>query len=196
MTFLRAFSGDDHLPALRGDGVWLRAPVAADFEEWADLRSRSRAFLKPWEPVWPQDDLTRAAFRRRLRRYAEERRLDTAYSFFLFANASGELLGGVTISNIRRSVAQTGTMGYWMGEAHAGKGHMTAGVRALVPHAFGAMRLRRLEAACLPHNAASVRLLEKVGFTKEGYAREYLCIDGVWQDHLLFALLRGDANGR
>jgi len=196
MAFLRSFSGEEHLPVLRGEGVWLRAPIAADYEEWAELRARSRAFLKPWEPTWPQDDLTRAAFRRRLRRYAEERRLDHAYSFFLFKNGSGELMGGVTISNIRRSVAQTGTVGYWMGEPFAGQGYMTAGVRALVPHAFGPMRLRRLEAACLPHNAASIRLLEKVGFIREGYAREYLCIDGVWQDHLLFALLRGDANIR
>jgi [ribosomal protein S5]-alanine N-acetyltransferase len=194
MAFLRAFSDDD-APALRGDGVWLRAPHAGDYEEWSELRFRSRDFLKPWEPTWPPDDLTRPSFRRRLRRYAEERRLDHAHSFFLFQNNTNRLLGGVTISNIRRSVAQTGTVGYWAGQPYAGKGYMTAGVRALVPHAFGTLRLRRLEAACVPTNAASIRLLEKVGFEREGYAREYLCIDGIWQDHLLFALLRRDAKG-
>ena len=194
MAFLRAFADDD-APPLRGEGVWLRVPQAGDYEEWADLRARSRDFLKPWEPTWPADDLTRAAFRRRLRRYGEERRLDHAHSFFLFLNDTQELIGGVTISNIRRSVAQTGTVGYWMGEPFHGRGHMTAGVRALIPHAFGALRLRRLEAACIPTNAASIRLLEKVGFGREGYAREYLCIDGVWRDHLLFALLRSDAKG-
>jgi ribosomal-protein-alanine N-acetyltransferase len=194
MAFLRAFSEDD-APALRGDGVWLRAPHAGDYEEWSELRFRSHDFLKPWEPTWPPDDLTRASFRRRLRRYSEERRLDHSHSFFLFQNDTNRLLGGVTISNIRRSVAQTGTVGYWTGQPYAGKGHMTAGVRALVPHCFGTLRLRRLEAACIPTNAASIRLLEKVGFEREGYAREYLCIDGIWQDHLLFALLRRDARG-
>jgi ribosomal-protein-alanine N-acetyltransferase len=195
MAFLRAFSNEDHVETVRGEGVWLRSPLPGDYEDWSVLRSKSRAFLKPWEPTWPDDDLSRAAFRRRLRRYAEERRLDSAHSFFIFRNGSSELLGGITVSNIRRSVAQVGTLGYWMGETYAGHGYMTAGVRALVPHAFSALRLRRLEAACIPTNVASVRVLEKAGFTKEGYAREYLCIDGVWQDHLLFALLRGDARG-
>jgi len=194
MAFLRPFS-EDEAPAIRGEGVWLRAPEARDYEEWATLRARSRDFLKPWEPTWPVDDLTRPAFRRRLRRYAEERRLDHSYSFFLFRNETQELLGGITISNVRRSVAQTGTVGYWIGQPHAGRGYMTAAVRALIPYAFGPLRLRRLEAACIPTNTPSIRLLEKVGFSREGYAREYLCIDGVWQDHLLFALLRGDAKG-
>ncbi len=194
MAFLRSFTEED-APALRGDGVWLRGPQTNDYEEWSELRLNSRDFLKPWEPTWPPDDLTRTAFRRRLRRYAEERRLDNAYSFFLFQNGTNKLLGGVTISNIRRSVAQTGTIGYWTGQAYAGKGFMTAGVRALIPYAFGTLRLRRLEAACIPSNGASIRLLEKAGFEREGYAREYLCIDGIWQDHLLFALLRRDARG-
>jgi ribosomal-protein-alanine N-acetyltransferase len=194
MSFLRAFSDDD-APAVRGDGVWLRPPLAADYEEWASLRARSRDFLKPWEPTWPADDLSRPAFRRRLRRYAEDRRTDSAHSFFLFRNETQELLGGITLSNIRRSVAQTGTVGYWVGAPHAGKGYMTAGLKALIPHAFGPLRLRRLEAACLPTNERSIRLLEKVGFSREGYAREYLCIDGAWQDHLLFALLKRDARG-
>jgi ribosomal-protein-alanine N-acetyltransferase len=194
MSLLRAFS-DEHSQVIRGEGVWLRAPDARDYEEWAALRTRSRDFLKPWEPTWPADDLGRPAFRRRLRRYGEERRLDHAHAFFLFLNGTQQLLGGITISNIRRSVSQTGTVGYWIGEPHAGRGYMTAAVRALIPHVFGPLRLRRLEAACIPTNAPSIRLLEKVGFIREGYAREYLCIDGVWQDHLLFALLRGDARG-
>jgi ribosomal-protein-alanine N-acetyltransferase len=69
---------------------------------------------------------------------------------------------------------------------------MTAGALALIPFAFGTLRLHRLEAACIPNNVASVRLLEKTGFRREGFAREYLCINGVWQDHLLYALLRSD----
>ena len=70
---------------------------------------------------------------------------------------------------------------------------MTAAMRALVPFCFGTLRLHRLEAACIPGNAASVRLLEKTGFQREGYARSYLCINGIWQDHLLYARLKDDA---
>jgi ribosomal-protein-alanine N-acetyltransferase len=95
---------------------------------------------------------------------------------------------------VRRGVAQAGSLGYWIGEPFARQGLMTAAVNALIPFAFGTLRLHRLEAACIPNNTASVRLLEKTGFKREGFAREYLCINGVWQDHVLYALLRGDVS--
>jgi ribosomal-protein-alanine N-acetyltransferase len=98
----------------------------------------------------------------------------------------------LTLANIRRGVAQAGSIGYWVGAPFAKQGYMTAAVRALVPHCFSALRLHRLEAACIPGNDASIRLLEKTGFTREGYARRYLCINGVWQDHLLYARLQDD----
>lgn len=180
------------LPAIEGARVSLRTPQMADYEAWADLRGTSRDFLVPWEPVWPSDDLERGAYRRRLKRYASDLRDDHAYPLFVFRRTDGVLLGGLTLTNIRRGVAQTGSLGYWMGEAHAGQGYMTEAVRALLPFVFGPLGLRRIEAACLPGNPASIRLLEKVGFTREGLAREYLCIAGRWQDHLLFAMLSGD----
>ena len=177
---------------LVGDRVMLRPPDRGDYDEWATLRARSRAFLTPWEPTWPPDALSRAAYRARLSRYAEDWRTDQGYNFFIFANDSDVLTGGVGLSNLRRGVAETGSLGYWIGEAYARNGLMTAGVTALIPFAFGALRLHRLEAACIPTNAASVRLLEKTGFLREGFAREYLCINGIWQDHLLYALLKAD----
>jgi ribosomal-protein-alanine N-acetyltransferase len=103
------------------------------------------------------------------------------------------LLGGLTLANVRRGVAQAGSLGYWIGEPYARRGYMAASVRALLPFAFGGLRLHRVEAACIPSNSASIRLLEKSGFTREGYAREYLCINGIWQDHLLYARLKDDA---
>jgi [ribosomal protein S5]-alanine N-acetyltransferase len=93
-------------------------------------------------------------------------------------------------------MTQSATIGYWMGERHAGRGHMTAAVKALVPFAFDRLNLHRLEAACLPHNAASMRLLEKVGFQREGLARGLVCINGRWQDHIRFALLADDPRPR
>ncbi len=192
MAFFRSTPMSEALPVVSGDGVFLRAPQMSDFAEWAELRERSRQFLTPWEPVWPEDDLTRSAFRRRLKRYDEDIRNDLAYPFLLFRHDDHALLGGLTLTNIRRGVAQAGSLGYWIGEPVAAKGLMTRGVKALIPFAFGALRLHRIEAACIPTNQPSMRLLERTGFKREGYAREYLCINGVWQDHLLYARLQGD----
>jgi ribosomal-protein-alanine N-acetyltransferase len=194
MAFFRTANFADPLPSIEGNGVMLRTPGPADYAEWAALRDASRGFLTPWEPTWPADDLTRAAFRRRLRRYAEDQRSDQSYAFFIFRSIDQVLLGGLTLANVRRGVAQAGSLGYWIGEPYARRGHMTAAVRALLPFTFGALRLHRVEAACIPGNAASIRLLEKSGFAREGYAREYLCINGIWQDHLLYARLK-DAAG-
>jgi ribosomal-protein-alanine N-acetyltransferase len=192
MAFFRTVSFSEPLPVVEGDGVYLRAPQMSDYSEWTTLREASRAFLIPWEPTWPSDDLSRAAFRRRLRRYAEDQRTDTAYAFFLFRKADDALVGGLTLANIRRGVAQAGSLGYWIGEPFSRRGLMTGALAGLVPFAFGSLRLHRLEAACIPSNAASIRLLEKMAFEREGYAREYLCINGLWQDHLLFARLNGE----
>jgi len=192
MAFFRTVSFSEPLPTVEGGGIYLRAPQMSDYSEWTTLREASRAFLTPWEPTWPSDDLGRSAFRRRLRRYAEDQRADTSYAFFLFRKADDALVGGLTLANIRRGVAQAGSLGYWIGEPFARRGLMTGALQGLVPFAFGSLRLHRLEAACIPSNAASIRLLEKMGFAREGYAREYLCINGLWQDHLLFARLNGD----
>ena len=192
MAFFRTVSFSEPLPTIEGDGIFLRAPQMSDYSEWTTLREASRAFLTPWEPTWPADDLSRGAFRRRLRRYAEDQRADTSYAFFLFRKSDEALVGGLTLANIRRGVAQAGSLGYWIGEPFARRGLMTGAVQALVPFSFGSLRLHRLEAACIPSNTASIRLLEKAGFVREGYAREYLCINGLWQDHLLFARLSGD----
>ena len=192
MAFFRTVSSNETLPAIAGAGVMLRVPQGGDYAEWAALRESSRDFLVPWEPTWPADDLTRGAFRRRLRRYAEDLRNDLAYAFLIFRSEDDALVGGLTLANIRRGVAQAGSIGYWTGAPFARKGHMTAAMRALVPFCFGTLRLHRLEAACIPGNTASVRLLENTGFQREGYARNYLCINGVWQDHLLYARLKDD----
>jgi ribosomal-protein-alanine N-acetyltransferase len=192
MAFFRTVSLSDVPPAIEGGEVTLRWPDSGDYPAWARLREMSRNFLTPWEPAWPTDDLTRGAFRRRLKRYAEDQRNDLSYSFFIFRKSNDALVGGLTIANIRRGVAQAGSLGYWMGEPFARQGFMTASVRAVAPFAFGALGLHRIEAACIPTNIASTRLLEKCGFSHEGLARQYLCINGVWHDHLLFARLRDD----
>lgn len=191
-VFLRAIPGSEQGPILRGSRVWLRPPALADYPAWAALRAESRAFLVPWEPLWPSDDLSRAAFRRRLRRYARDSREDTGHPFFVFRKDDDALVGGLSFAYVRRGVTQAASLGYWIGERYARRGLMSDAVRTALQHAFGGLRLHRVEAACLPHNEASIRLLEKVGFQREGYARRYLCINGAWQDHVLFAVLADD----
>lgn len=192
MVFLRSTNSTEIAHRIEGRGVTLLTPALANYAEWAALRAASRAFLTPWEPVWPGNDLTRAAYRRRIRRYHSEMRADDAYPFFIFRTDDGALVGGLTLSNIKRGMTQSTTMGYWMGERFANQGLMTEAVRAIVPFAFEGLRLHRIEAACLPANAASIRLLEKLGFQREGLARGLVCINGRWQDHLVFALLSDD----
>jgi ribosomal-protein-alanine N-acetyltransferase len=184
-------------PALRlaGERVMLRPPERGDWEEWAELRGESRRFLAPWEPTWSADSLTRSAFRRRLQRYGADWRSDQGYSFFLFRVEDGAMVGGIGLSNVRRGVAETGSLGYWTGERHARRGYMTAGLDLMLNFSFNRLKLHRVEAACLPHNGPSRGLLLKSGFREEGYAKEYLCIDGRWQDHVLFAMLRDEWSG-
>lgn len=183
------FGRDSFIEIAEGE-LLLRQPRYADYEQWRDVRMASRAFLTPYEPVWADNELSQTGFRGRIRRYTREAAEQSGYTFFIFLNGRPvpELVGGVTLSNIRRRAAQAASLGYWMGVNRAGKGIMTRAVSLLLPFVFNELRLHRLEAACLPHNSASIRVLEKNGFRKEGLAENYLLINGKWQDHLLFAL--------
>jgi ribosomal-protein-alanine N-acetyltransferase len=193
MAFMRGltFPGGQQ-PTIKGSSVYLRYPRIADYIGWAAVRSESRAFLSPWEPVWAKDELSKGAFRRRIKRYQKETRADTAYAFFVFRKDDDALMGGCTLSNVRRGVTQCCALGYWIGERFSRQGYMFDAVRALVPFIFSTLGLHRIEAACLPINEPSQNLLVKAGFRQEGLARGYLQINGEWRDHALFALLADD----
>jgi [ribosomal protein S5]-alanine N-acetyltransferase len=190
-SFPRLFLARTDPFRLNGQRVFLRPAERGDYEAWASLRAGSRQFLAPWEPTWPPDALSRASFRARVARYAEDWRTDQAYNFLIFAQDE-TLIGGVALSNLRRGVSETASLGYWVGEAFARQRYMTAALPLVLDFAFDRIGLHRVEAACLPTNIPSRALLARAGFHQEGYARGYLCIEGKWQDHLLFAILRGD----
>jgi len=195
MALLRTASPSDFGPVIEAGSVMLRTPQMSDYPAWAELRESSHDFLVPWEPLWAPDELSRASFRRRVRHYMRDLREDVGYALFVYDVQTSELVGGLTLCNVRRGVTQSCTLGYWVGAKHADQGYMTAAVRAVVPFVFDSLELHRLEAACLPSNTASTRLLERVGFKREGLARRYLRINGAWQDHVLYALLDSDARG-
>jgi ribosomal-protein-alanine N-acetyltransferase len=194
VALFRIGPNSENVNFVRGEGVYLRPPEMRDFEAWSSLRERSRDFLTPWEPTWPGDDLTRTAFRRRVRRHQQEIDSNEAFPFLVFRD-DDVLLGGLTLGQIKRGVVQAATLGYWIGAPYARNGFMTRAVRAGVGFSFGTLRLHRIEASCLPHNDASLKLLERVGFRREGYARAYLRINGAWEDHLLYGLLETDKTG-
>ena len=114
----------------------------------------------------------------------------------LMRRGDNALLGAITLDNIRRGPAQSATIGYWIGQPFARQGYMREAIGALVSHAFTAMDLSRIEAACLPENVASRGVLEKSGFKYEGVAQSYLQIHGRWRNHVLYSILRGDRRGR
>ncbi len=174
----------------------LRPPLIRDFEEWASLRRNSRAFLVPWEPSWSRDHLTSRAFRNRVVWADRAIRQGDALPLLLVDRVGGAIVGGITLSNIRRQPAQAGTLVYWIGEDFAKNGLMSEALTALRDYAFNILDLSRLEAACLPENKASRKLLERCQFKYEGVAQAYLQINGRWRNHVLYACLRTDRRGR
>nr|WP_316652943.1 GNAT family protein [uncultured Gellertiella sp.] len=193
-SVFRFFSRQHNPVELSGDRIFLRLPRPQDYRAWQKLRADSRDFLQPWEPKWRPDELSGSAFRARLNRYEQEYEAGQSIALFLFERVSGELMGGLTIGLIRRGVAQSCMIGYWMGEKFAGQGGMARALDLVIPHIFGPLELHRIEAACIAENRRSVRLLEKAGFQQEGCLRDYLKINGQWRDHLMFSLLASDRN--
>jgi ribosomal-protein-alanine N-acetyltransferase len=194
-SVFRFLSRQPETPELNSASHLLRLPRYDDFEQWHALRRDSRAFLQPWEPTWRTDELTERAFRARVVRNSQEFHSGLAVPFFLFSQGDYLLLGGLTIGLIRRGASQSCMIGYWMGERHAGKGHMFAALQLAIPYIFRGLELHRIEAACIPDNEKSIRLLEKVGFQREGILREYLKINGQWRDHAMLSRLRDRASG-
>ena len=174
----------------------LREPQLTDYRNWSALRDKSAEFLIPWEPQWAQDHLSRKGFTNRVYWAQRSTANGSAMPLFLIRREDDALLGAITLDNIRRGPAQAGTLGYWIGAPYARQGYMREAIAGLVHHAFHRLDLSRIEAACLPENNASRRLLEKCGFKYEGVAQSYLQINGRWRTHVLYAALRSDRRGR
>ncbi|MBA4130121.1 MAG: 30S ribosomal protein S5 alanine N-acetyltransferase [Hyphomicrobium sp.] len=195
MAFLRSSLISDVATTVRGERVVLRSPQLSDYGPWASMRAESRAHLQPWEPTWPRDDLTKAAFKRRVRHYQREARADQGYAFLVIDPADDRLVGGIALTNVQRGVTQSASVGYWLGRSELGRGYMADALKAMIGFSFQQLRLHRLEAATQPQNTPSIRVLERNGFEREGYARGYLRIDGQWRDHLLFGLVAPSETG-
>ncbi len=183
-------------PAIETERMTLRLPTHTDYRAWAELREASADHLRPWEPVWAHDHLTRKAFTNRVYWAGRAEQQGTALPLLMFRRDDQRLLGALTLDNVRRGPVQAGTLGYWIGAPFARRGFMKEAVLAVVHFAFFTLDLSRIESACLPENTASRGVLEKTGFKYEGVAQSYLQINGRWRNHVLYANLRHDRRGR
>ena len=175
---------------LSGKRVFLRPPKRRDAIKWQKLRLSSKSFLSPWEPKWDATSCSRRAFMKYLKNSSYLANIDRSYSFLIFKDDDKDLVGGINIFNVRRGASQSSSIGYWIGKRHSRKGYMYEALKILLPSLFIDLRLHRIEAAVLKHNKPSRKLLEKIGFIEEGVSRAYLKIDGEWQDHVMYSLLR------
>jgi ribosomal-protein-alanine N-acetyltransferase len=173
---------------LIGPRVLLRMADSENWRAWRTLREASRDFLVPWEPLWPSNALSYGFFCSLLRRQWRDWRSGKGFAFTIFTHGGPkpELIGGITLGDVRYAAAQKGTIGYWIGQPYAGQGLMTEAVDLVCTFAFETLYLQRVEASCLPRNDASKALLTRMGFEQEGYAKAYLQINGKREDHLLW----------
>ena len=175
---------------------YLRLPNLRDFENWVNLRRKSEDFLSKWEPERDRNFYSMALFRSRVKWAKKKFNERKVIHAFIFRREDGLFMGAVTLDNVRRGAAQSGSIGYWIGEPFQKKGYMFEVVKALIFYVFKNFELSRVEAATLPENQASRRLLERAGFKYEGVSQSYLQISGRWRNHVMYSLLRDDRRGR
>jgi ribosomal-protein-alanine N-acetyltransferase len=167
-----------------------------DAAEWSRVRLANEDWLRPWEPTAPMPWAERhspAAYRAMRRAVGRRARLGTSLPFAV--RVEGRLAGQVTIDNIVRGVLRAGYLGYWIDQAVAGRGMASLAVALVCDHAFGPVGLHRVQADIRPENGPSQRLVERLGFQREGLLRRYLDIDGDWRDHYAYGLLADDLPG-
>lgn len=177
-------------PRLEGARIFLRLPEARDAAAWCMTLQKNRDFLKPWSPTTALRHIHRKGFAARHALWRFDSRQGVSHVFFIFERETQNLIGGITLGNIIRGAGQMATLGYWMDADYTGQGYMTEAVGVVADFGFSTLGLHRLQAGCLLDNIASHRVLLKNGFEAEGVARGYIKIDGIWQDHLIFAKLR------
>ncbi len=159
----------------------------SDAPELLALRQANRGFFTPWEPQGSQDLYHREGIERDLAQREADQRNDRRYSFAI-CNGTGRIVGGIILANIARGAFQNATIGYYVAQEHNGKGFATEALRQMVRFAFESIGLHRVEANVMPHNPASIRVVEKAGFREEGFSPRMIQIDGDWRDHINYAL--------
>jgi ribosomal-protein-alanine N-acetyltransferase len=177
---------------LEGPRVTLRPLRGTDFPAWREVRTASRDWLEPWEPrpeAGSADPVADAdAFRARCSAWDRQRQFDAAYGFGLFRRADDRFIGEVSLGTVHRGPFQSASIGYWVDRRHAGNGYVPEGVALIIRYGFDDLHLHRLEAAIVPRNSASRRVAAKLGLREEGTSARFLQINGVYEDHVRYAI--------
>lgn len=177
---------------VRGRRVTLRPLRLNDFHQWREVRLANASWLTPWEParsqVAPDPVRDRDAFAIRCSSRARDWQLGTGYGFGIFV--SQHLVGEINLNSVQRGAYQNAYIGYWVDHRMAGNGYVPEALVVLVRFAFEQIRLHRVQVSIIPRNTRSRRVVEKVGLREEGVAERYLEINGVWEDHVRYALTR------
>ncbi|MGQ0803554.1 MAG: GNAT family N-acetyltransferase [Actinomycetota bacterium] len=177
--------------ALSGPRVDLRPLRSTDFDQWRAVRERSREWLDPWEPLpdptSPDPATDPEAFKARCGAWERQRHFDTAYGYGMFLH-DGLFIGEVSLGSVQRGPFQSAFVGYWVDAEHAGQGYVPEGVAVILRSGFEELGLHRIEAAIVPRNTASRRVMDKLGLREEGLAERFLQIRGVWEDHVRYAI--------
>ena len=175
---------------LYGSRVMMRPLAATDFRAWSEVRLRNDSWLTVWEPQrhpnLPDPVTDRSAFTSRCVQRDRDRAAGDAYQFGLFIDQ--QIAGEVNLNNVIRGAMQSGTVGYWIDEQHAGRGYVAEGVVVLIQFAFEQLGLHRVEICIVPRNTNSRRVMEKLEIRDEGLAQRYLEINGVWEDHIRYGM--------
>jgi [ribosomal protein S5]-alanine N-acetyltransferase len=178
------------MTTLFGRRIVLRPLQAQDFGQWQEVRRRNTAWLTKWEParIPGQPDVVedRDAFNVRCSARQRERQLGTGYGFGIFVD--GAFAGEINISSVQRGPFQSAYVGYWIDERHAGRSYVPESLVAVARYCFEELNLHRLQIAIIPRNEASRRVVEKLQIREEGTALRYLEINGVWEDHIRYAI--------
>lgn len=173
---------------LQTDDIALRPMGTSDTEQLLSLRIRNREFLQPFEPIRSASYFSYDGQYELMQQAERDFAAGTGFAFGIYLSATDELIGRVALANVVRGAWQNATIGYFLDQAHNGKGYMSTAVQLALSFAFGEAGLHRVQAGVMPRNTASIRVLEKNGFRQEGLSLRYLQINGVWEDHLIYAM--------
>lgn len=174
---------------LQGDFVYVRFFEEDDVEELLDFQVCNREFFQAYVSTRDESFYTREGQQDFIRTQKEKIQQDQRYAFGIFEKETDKLIGSVMLSEVLRGSLQSCFIGYYLDQEYNGKGYTTEAVRLVVSYAFNELKLHRIEAGVMPHNIRSMRVLEKVGFHKEGIARKNVKINGKWEDHQVLAII-------
>lgn len=174
---------------IKGNAIYIRPLVLNDAEGCLDFQVRNRAFFEAFAMERPSDFYTLAGQQKLIERKISAAENDTDYYFGIFLKSTGALIGTMQLFQVLRGSLQSAYIGYFLDKKHNGKGYTTEAAKLLVTFGFEELKLHRIEAGVMPHNIASIRVLEKAGFEKEGIARKNVRINGKWEDHQVLAII-------